>query len=93
MGAEVVAAVGAAAAAALVVCQRMRSSGKWSYAMEIPWEFEEKCGTPVGNRRWVRSLATSTTSPLACIGRNIKQSFVEDGSVFRHLQNCKTHLY
>ncbi|CAJ1937064.1 unnamed protein product [Sphenostylis stenocarpa] len=53
VGAAVVCAAAVCAAAALVVRHRMISSRKWSRAMAILKEFEEKCGTPIGKLRQV----------------------------------------
>ncbi|XP_061371130.1 hexokinase-1-like [Gastrolobium bilobum] len=53
VGAAVVCAVAVCAATALVVRHRMRSSGKWSRAVAILKEFENKCGTPIGKLRQV----------------------------------------
>ncbi|XP_073299290.1 hexokinase-1-like [Primulina huaijiensis] len=46
VGAAVIGAAAVVAVAALVVRQRMKSSGRWGRAMAIVKEFEEKCGTP-----------------------------------------------
>ncbi|XP_073302543.1 hexokinase-1-like [Primulina huaijiensis] len=46
VGAAVIGAAAVVAVAALVVRQRMKSSGRWVRAMDIVKEFEEKCGTP-----------------------------------------------
>lgn len=46
VGAAVIGAAAVVGVAALVVRQRMRSSGRWARVMAIVKEFEEKCGTP-----------------------------------------------
>lgn len=51
VGAAVVCAAAVCAAAALVVRHRMINSRKWSRALSIVKEFEEKCGTPIGKLR------------------------------------------
>nr|XP_048321119.1 hexokinase-1-like [Ziziphus jujuba var. spinosa] len=53
VGAAVVCAAAVCAAAALVVRHRMKSSGKWTRAMAILREFEEKCRTPTSKLRQV----------------------------------------
>lgn len=58
VGAAVVCAAAVCAAAALVVRQRMRSSGKWTRALAILKEFEEKSSTPIGKLRQVADAMT-----------------------------------
>ncbi|KAG5041631.1 hypothetical protein JHK82_013733 [Glycine max] len=53
VGAAVVCAAAVCATAALVVRHRMISSRKWSRAMAILKEFEDKCGTPIVKLRQV----------------------------------------
>jgi len=53
VGAAVVCAAAVCAAAALVVRHRMISSRKWSRAIAILKEFEEKSGTPLAKLRQV----------------------------------------
>ncbi|XP_028807659.1 hexokinase-1-like [Neltuma alba] len=53
VGATIVCAAAVCAAAALLVRHRMKSSGKWSRAIAILKEFEEKCGTPIGKLKHV----------------------------------------
>ncbi|XP_025012255.1 hexokinase-1 isoform X3 [Ricinus communis] len=58
VGAAAVCAAAVCASAALVVRHRMKSSGRWTRAMAILGEFEEKCGTPVGKLRQVADAMT-----------------------------------
>ncbi|KAK8959293.1 Hexokinase-1 [Platanthera guangdongensis] len=48
VGTALVCAATACAVAALIVRHRMKSSSRWSRAMAILEEFEEKCATPIG---------------------------------------------
>lgn len=69
MAAAVVCTAAVCAAAALVVRQRMKSSGRWTKAMEILREFEEKCGTPAGKLRQVAdAMAVEMHAGLASDG-------------------------
>lgn len=58
VGVAVVCTATAVAVAALVVRHRMRSSGRWSRAMGIVREFEEKCATPIAKLRQVADAMT-----------------------------------
>ncbi|PKA54585.1 Hexokinase-1 [Apostasia shenzhenica] len=58
VGAAVVCAAAACAVAALIVRRRLRDSGRWSRAVAIVKEFEEKCATPIGKLRQVADAMT-----------------------------------
>ncbi|XXG64334.1 hypothetical protein AAC387_Pa05g2316 [Persea americana] len=58
VGVAVVCTATAVAVAALLVRHRMRSSGRWSRAMGIVREFEEKCATPIAKLRQVADAMT-----------------------------------
>ncbi|KAK4482006.1 hypothetical protein RD792_012922 [Penstemon davidsonii] len=58
VGAAVIGAAAVLGVAALVVRQRMKSSGRWARAMSILKEFEEKCGTPEGKLKQVADAMT-----------------------------------
>ncbi|GMQ06317.1 hypothetical protein CsSME_00050952 [Camellia sinensis var. sinensis] len=56
--AAAVCAAAVCAGAVLVVRHRMKCSGRWSQAMAILKEFEEKCGTPLSKLRQVADAMT-----------------------------------
>ncbi|KAL8043261.1 hypothetical protein ABFX02_09G108300 [Erythranthe guttata] len=58
VGAAVIGAAAVVGVAALVVRQRMKTSGRWARAMAIVKEFEEKCGTPEGKLKQVADALT-----------------------------------
>lgn len=69
MGAGVVCAVAVCTAAALVVRQRVKNCGKWSRAMGILKEFEEKCETPIEKLKQVAdAMAVEMHAGLASEG-------------------------
>ncbi|KAL4284121.1 hypothetical protein GQ457_16G002940 [Hibiscus cannabinus] len=69
VGAAVVCAAAVCTAAALVVRHRMKSSGKWSRAVAILKEFEEKCRTPSSKLKQVAdALAVEMHAGLASDG-------------------------
>ncbi|KAI3983925.1 hypothetical protein MKX01_021759, partial [Papaver californicum] len=53
VGVIVICASAICAAATLIVRHRMKISGRWTKAMSILKEFEEKCATPIGKLRKV----------------------------------------
>ena len=58
MGTVVVCAAAVCTAAALVVRHRMKNCGKWTRAMNILKEFEEKCKTSVEKLKQVADAMT-----------------------------------
>lgn len=58
VGVAVIGTAAVVAAAALVVRQRMRSSGRWARARALVKEFEEKCGTPEAKLKQVADAMT-----------------------------------
>ncbi|KAK6128003.1 hypothetical protein DH2020_038250 [Rehmannia glutinosa] len=58
VGAAVIGAAAVVGVAALVVRQRMKSSGRWARCMAIVKEFEEKCGTPEGKLKQIADAMT-----------------------------------
>lgn len=58
MGVAVVCAAAVCAAATVVVRQRMKSSSRWSRAMAILRELDDRCGTPLGKLRQVADAMT-----------------------------------
>lgn len=96
MGAAVVCAAAVCAAAALVVRHRMISSRKWSRAMAILKEFEEKCGTPIVKLRQVAdamdvemhaglaSEGGSKLNMLISFVDNLPTGFVDLSLIFFH---------
>lgn len=54
----VICAATVCAAAALVVCHRMRISARWARALAIIRDFEERCGTPLGKLKQVADAMT-----------------------------------
>ncbi|KAK6125141.1 hypothetical protein DH2020_041107 [Rehmannia glutinosa] len=58
VAAAVIGTAAAVGVAALVVRQRMKTSGRWARVMAIVKEFEEKCGTPEGK---LKQLADAMT--------------------------------
>ncbi|KAG7021894.1 Hexokinase-2 [Cucurbita argyrosperma subsp. argyrosperma] len=69
VGAGVVCAVAVCTAAALVVRQRVKNCGKWSRAMGILKEFEEKCETPIEKLKQVAdAMAVEMHAGLASEG-------------------------
>ncbi|KAI3917732.1 hypothetical protein MKW98_021494 [Papaver atlanticum] len=58
VGVTIVCAAAVCAAATLIVRHRMKSSGRWTKAMSILKEFEEKCATPIGKLRQVADAMT-----------------------------------
>lgn len=58
VGVAVIGTAAVVAAAALVVRQRMRSSGKWARVRALVKEFEEKCATPEAKLKQVADAMT-----------------------------------
>lgn len=58
VGVAVIGTAAVVAAAALVVRQRMRSSGRWARTRALVKEFEEKCGTPEAKLKQVADAMT-----------------------------------
>lgn len=58
VGAAVIGTAVVVGVAALVVRQRMKSSGRWARAIALVKEFEEKCGTPEGKLEQIADAMT-----------------------------------
>lgn len=58
VGAAVIGAAVVVGVTALVVRQRMKTSGRWARAMAIVKEFEDKCRTPDGKLKQVADALT-----------------------------------
>ncbi|GLU14421.1 hypothetical protein SLE2022_309930 [Rubroshorea leprosula] len=58
VGAAVICAAAVAAVAAVVVHRKMREAARWTRAMKIVKEFEEKCETPIGKLKLVADAMT-----------------------------------
>ncbi|KAL1533437.1 hexokinase A [Salvia divinorum] len=58
VGVAVIGTAAVVAAAALLVRQRMKSSGRWACARALVKEFEEKCGTPDARLKQIADALT-----------------------------------